>query len=71
MPNHCLDILCLDCGRRWCDRCGDRYGTFTEKELSERAVKNEGQVRAGFRKVPETLLDNCRCQCGSTRIAIE
>ncbi len=43
MANHCFDVICLECGRYWCERgcTGGRVGTKgLKKRQSYAAAKN-------------------------------
>lgn len=35
MSNHCIEVICLSCGKQWCDR-----GCSYETGPSEEALKN-------------------------------
>lgn len=41
MANHCVDVVCLDCGCNFCCRCGDVYFTKDKEELKEYMERND------------------------------
>ena len=43
MSNHCIDLICLNCGAEWCCRgCGDR--SESSKENLERYLKQSQEL---------------------------
>ncbi len=65
MANHCIDVLCLHCGRNWCCLCHDVYTPHTALQLTTRAT------RKATRHLPEVRIEDQDCPCGKPNIVIE
>jgi DNA-directed RNA polymerase subunit RPC12/RpoP len=57
MPNHCLEVICLNCQTTWCTRCKRKYGKQKTPPNPERIDQGENN--------PERCPD-----CGSEKVAI-
>lgn len=74
MANHCIDVICLDCGRSWCARgCNDRGGPSKEsvKRFLKSAVERAAKYHQGVLERAITLCSNETCACGSKRVAMD
>lgn len=59
MANHCFDVVCIDCGRDWCE-----FGCSP----SSKSKPNEKLASEYRNRLKNYYIDNCKCPCGSTRI---
>ncbi len=71
MGNHCIDLVCLDCGRSWCAR-----GCEPTKPNIARALKYiQRQVEWCERwNMPFTMgvkSETDTCKCGSKEVYLE
>lgn len=62
MGNHCIDVLCVDCGRSWCVRCHDVYSTGSTQEAQDAQKKFAEKSR---------MISGDVCSCGSRRVIMD
>lgn len=72
MSNHCLDVICIDCGREWCERCYNKCEATPNPEALTRfwSYRQEwaDKYRNGDVMKTVTLCSDTRCTCGSERV---
>ncbi len=74
MANHCIDLICTDCGASWCDRgCG--YGSPPNLEYLNKWIemkqKWNNKFKNGSKFNPSyTQGESCH-HCNSRKISIE
>ena len=72
MANHCIDVICLVCGREWCARgCGNaREAQPDPARVEEWHAKNREWAAMWGKPLPkEDPLETERC-CGVRRVVI-
>ena len=71
MANHCIDVICLDCGDNWCARgCNNKpAGKPCPEALKRREDHRQWWEKQWEKKLPDTMADGEVCPCGSRRVA--
>ena len=64
MANHCIEVICLNCGKWWCVR-GCNFDTTLDKEHLKKARAKESDFKKGQTKA---WADVNRCACGTAYI---
>ena len=51
MANHCIDVICLECGANYCLRCGQRYDSVVDGKSTDnkRELFTEGGYKEEWR----------------------
>lgn len=73
MANHCIDVICLTCGRQWCAR-GCNYSNDTPNQAAiDRYLKQKREWcnRWGYSFTLGTKLDDEVCNCGSKEVYMD
>ncbi len=74
MASHCIDVICLDCGREWCARgCGNFLEAKPNQETITHYLKRKQEWSDKFNNGNFYLGVRCTslfCQCGKENVYI-
>lgn len=74
MANHCIDVICLNCGRSWCLRCANLHEAQPNrghlKSFLKNAVRRAATQYKGRLDHAIYLVQNESCACGDWRVAM-
>lgn len=65
MANHCFDVICLDCGREWCER-----GCGYHAEPDQQRLRDWRQTHHTDGELWCTPVNDARCECGSGQVVM-
>lgn len=73
MGNHCIDVICLDCGRQWCTRGCGHDEPKPNSDAIKRYIKRQKDWCTMWSK-PFNLgykMSNSVCACGGKEIYMD